>query len=80
MTLLFCDEWAAFLTLSSQTGPSAIVKGFGRRQAYESLRGPNPRAPDGGLWRFELGAVLEAVDRRRYADVLESGRSDLAAL
>ena len=23
---------------------SAVVKGFGRRQAYESLRGPNPRA------------------------------------
>jgi hypothetical protein len=31
---------------------SAVVKSFGRWQAYESLRGTNPRAADDGLWVF----------------------------
>ncbi|MGO7578161.1 spermidine/putrescine ABC transporter ATP-binding protein, partial [Rhizobium ruizarguesonis] len=34
-----------FLTL---LGPSGSVKSFGRRQAYESPRGRNPRATVGG--------------------------------
>jgi hypothetical protein len=33
---------------------SPNVKSFGRRQAYESLRGPNPRAANGELWGFRL--------------------------
>ncbi len=56
---------------SRQTG---YVKGFGRRQAYESLRGPNPRAARASLWVFRLSAgpwmtrtaakvAAEAVDR-----------------
>jgi len=28
------------------------VKSFGRRQAYESPRGTNPRAAGGALWDF----------------------------
>jgi len=34
------------------------VKSFGRRQAYESLRGTNPRCVVRGLWGFEELRVL----------------------
>ena len=30
----------------------SVVKSFGRRQAYESLRGANPRAANDDLWEF----------------------------
>lgn len=33
---------------------SACVKSFGRREAYESLGGTNPRAPLTGLWVFRF--------------------------
>jgi hypothetical protein len=33
------------------------VKSFGRRLAYESPRGTNPRCPVRGLWGFEELAV-----------------------
>jgi hypothetical protein len=33
------------------------VTSFGRRQAYESLQGTNPRCVVRGLWRFEILAV-----------------------
>jgi hypothetical protein len=32
------------------------VKSFGRREAYESLRGTNPRAATDGLWVFLFSA------------------------
>jgi hypothetical protein len=35
---------------------AAFVKSFGRREAYESLRGTNPRAADEGLWVFLFSA------------------------
>ena len=37
------------------------VKSFGRRQAYESLRGTNPRAADDGLWVFRFSAEPNEV-------------------
>jgi len=47
---------------------SASVKSFGRREAYESLRGTNPRAADNGLWVFlfsaERGEVTTGSDLR----------------
>jgi hypothetical protein len=33
---------------------SALLKSFGRRQAYESLGSPNPRAQRAGLWGLRL--------------------------
>ncbi len=42
---------------------AAYVKNFGRRQAYESRRGRNPRCPRHGLWGFVdllMAARLEA--------------------
>jgi hypothetical protein len=47
---------------------ATIVKSFGRREAYESLRGTNPRAADNGLWVFlfsaERGEVTTGSDLR----------------
>jgi hypothetical protein len=38
------------------------VKSFGRRLAYESLRGTNPRVvADDGLWVFLFSAEREGV-------------------
>jgi hypothetical protein len=51
-----------------QSGEAAFVKSFGRREAYESLRGTNPRAADNGLWVFlfsaERGEVTTGSDLR----------------
>src|SRR4051812_11042909 len=46
-----------------QSGRSAYVKSFGRRQAYESRRGTNPRAAGDGLWgiRFPTGSDARAT-------------------
>ena len=38
--------------------PSGTVKSFGRRLAYESPRGTNPRCAVRGLWGFEVLGVL----------------------
>jgi hypothetical protein len=35
-----------------------MLKGFGCRQAYESLSCRNPRAADDGLWDLCFGACL----------------------
>jgi hypothetical protein len=43
-----------FLTSSFDCGHSAYVKSFGRRQAYESPRGRNPRATVDGYGDFDL--------------------------
>lgn len=51
---------AAIPSLPSESGPSNSVKGFGRRQAYESLRRPNPRATSDMLWGFQYTAGLGA--------------------
>ena len=45
---------------------SDSVKGFGRRQAYESLPRRNPRAASGGLWGFVL-RVVPASTRNSHA-------------
>jgi hypothetical protein len=51
-----------------EAGLAEIVKSFGRREAYESLRGTNPRAADNGLWVFlfsaERGEVTTGSDLR----------------
>ena len=59
---------AALALRALQSGQAAIVKSFGRREAYESLRGTNPRAADNGLWVFlfsaERGEVTTGSDLR----------------
>lgn len=51
---------------------AANVKGFGRRQAYESLRSTNPRAARGVLWAFRIsvdrGLMRSAA--RMYAEAI----------
>jgi len=42
--------------MENKSSRSATLKGFGRRQAYESLRRPNPRAASGRLWVFRYSA------------------------
>ena len=37
------------------------MKSFGRREAYESLRGTNPRSADNGLWVFLFWAERVAA-------------------
>ena len=53
----------------SRAAGSFFVKSFGRREAYESPRGTNPRAPVCGLWGFRFWVGLEAdstgVEARR---------------
>jgi len=55
-----------------QTRHSALVKSFGRRQAYESPRRTNPRATCAVLWGFYdlAGRAAEAIGfeacRRRW--------------
>lgn len=63
------------LCLSPQTCLSPYVESFGRRQASESLRCPNPRAAGDGLWGFRFRAMQGGGGRCRYADGLGSGRS-----
>ncbi len=56
----------------SREAGSFIVKGFGRRQAYESRRGTNPRGRGKGLWGFRfsagrgVGATSAGIRRRRW--------------
>ena len=40
------------LNLAPRSGRAALLKSFGRRQAYESPGCPNPRAAGGVLWGF----------------------------
>jgi hypothetical protein len=44
------------LESAPQSRHSGYVKSFGRREAYESLRGTNPWAADDGLWVFLFSA------------------------
>ena len=59
---------SAFSRLSPQSRHSVYVKSFGRREAYESLRGTNPRAANDGLWVFlfltERGEVTTGGESR----------------
>jgi hypothetical protein len=48
---------AIFWLVRSKTGLTASVKSFGRRQAYESPRGRNPRATGDGYGDFDLRLV-----------------------
>ena len=49
-------------------GMAGIAKGFGRGQAYESLRWRNPRAAGGELWGFrflaDFGGCAAAAEER----------------
>ncbi|MGO7571105.1 hypothetical protein ACC687_25930, partial [Rhizobium ruizarguesonis] len=60
-----------FLTL---LGPSGSVKSFGRRQAYESPRGRNPRATVGGYGDFDLGLISAMARPRPGSGVLDADR------
>ena len=50
------ERTSAYRRCTLESGHSAFVKSFGRREAYESLRGTNPRAADDGLWVFLFSA------------------------
>ena len=61
MTMLVCRSRprsgnVSFSPWFLRSSQSASVKSFGRREAYESLRGTNPRAADDGLWVFLFSA------------------------
>jgi len=45
---------------------AAFVKSFGRREAYESPRGTNPRDPGSCLWGFGFRVGLEGVVTARW--------------
>ena len=45
----------------SRAAGSFNVKSFGRRQAYESPRGTNPRAAGAALWGFRILAGGDTV-------------------
>ena len=51
---------AAYSIVIEENGRAANVKGFGCREAYESLRGRNPRAAAAALWRFGLQGCASA--------------------
>jgi hypothetical protein len=53
---------AAFCLVHSKNGPATFVKSFGRRQAYESPRGRNPRATGDGYGDFDL-LLMSAIAR-----------------
>jgi hypothetical protein len=46
---------------TAQSSHSGFVKSFGRRLAYESPRGTNPRVADYDLWVFLFSAERVAV-------------------
>ena len=60
------------------------MKSFGRRLAYESPRGTNPRAAGNGLWVFlfsaERGAVTTGSGKRRTLCNLSELLLDLMVL
>lgn len=59
-----------------QHGKSRLVKSFGRRQAYESPRGRNPRATGGCLWIFlrPVSAINPGADRKAWRPVERRAR------
>ena len=57
----FHDRRSSCLQCVLQSRTSAPVKSFGRRLAYETLRGTNPRAADDGLWVFQFSAEPNEV-------------------
>ena len=52
---------SAIRVFSFHSRHSASVKSFGRRLAYESPRGTNPRCVVRGLWGFEELCVLRVT-------------------
>jgi hypothetical protein len=60
--------------LEAENQPSASVKSFGRRQAYESPRGRNPRATVGGYGDFDLGLISAMARPRPGSGVLDADR------
>lgn len=56
---------------------SAHLKGFGRRQAYESLGSPNPRAAGGALWGFRFPACWDAQQHGICGRAPEGGPSGI---
>src|SRR3954467_9999310 len=65
---------AAFPRYGLQSGSSAFVKSFGRRQAYESPRGTNPRATGGELWGFRLSGDPDGGQSAPGRGAARSGR------
>jgi hypothetical protein len=63
-----------FDSAMARSGLSASVKSFGRRQAYESPRGRNPRATVGGYGDFDLGLISAMARPRPGSGVLDADR------
>lgn len=68
---------AALACRALQSGQAVHVKSFGRRLAYESPRGTNPRCMARGLWGFEelhvvrvTGVVFARLPRILAAAIL----------
>jgi hypothetical protein len=61
------DGSVRFARSAPQNRRTAPVKSFGRREAYESPRRTNPRAPGSGLWgfRFQVDLVGAVTGRRK---------------
>lgn len=60
-----------------ESGRAAFLKGFGRRQAYESLGSPNPRAASGALWGFRFPACWGAQQHGICGRAPEGGPSGI---
>ncbi len=54
------ERTAGMLPAAPESGRAALLKSFGRRQAYESPGRPNPRVTSGGLWGFRVWTGRDA--------------------
>src|SRR5689334_11325621 len=67
-------DMATFSAAAPESGLAAVVKSFGRRQAYESLRRTNPRA--GGARYGDLAVGLGWKDPPRAGDWRPAAATD----
>src|SRR6476659_10782944 len=59
----------------AKSSHAAFVKSFGRRQAYESPRGTNPRMAGARLWDFRLRADPRRLSRGCWKHEAWCGRT-----
>lgn len=65
---------SAFRVGCPGSGRSAIVKSFGRREAYESPRGRNPRTPVEGYGDFDLRLMCAVAGSQSASGMLDGGQ------
>lgn len=65
---------SAFRVSSAGSGQSASVKSFGRREAYESPRGRNPRTPVEGYGDFDLRLMCAVAGSQSESGMLDGGQ------